>query len=72
MEHEPAGEYKLRVRCYAQPLGSDPVKIALEMDGKDLDTFVVTANKDNPRIYEATIKLAPGEHRGAVRLHQRI
>ena len=32
------GEYKLRVRCYAQPLGKDPVRIALEMDGKELKT----------------------------------
>ena len=61
------GEYKLRVRCYATPLGNDPVKIALEMDGKDLKTFEVKANKDNPQVYEATLKLPPGEHRGAVR-----
>ena len=39
------GEYKLRVRCFAQPLGNDPVKIALEMDGKDLDTFVVNGQQ---------------------------
>jgi hypothetical protein len=62
-----AGEYKLRVRCYAEPLGKDPVRIALEMDGKDLETFEVKAVQGNDKVYETTFKLAPGDHRGAVR-----
>jgi Protein of unknown function (DUF1592)/Protein of unknown function (DUF1588)/Protein of unknown function (DUF1585)/Protein of unknown function (DUF1587)/Protein of unknown function (DUF1595)/Planctomycete cytochrome C len=61
------GEFKLRVRCSAVPLGKDPVKIALEMDGKDLGTFEIMNAKENPQIFEVTLRLTPGEHRGAVR-----
>jgi len=61
------GEFKLRVRCFAKPLGDEPVRIALELDGKELKKFDVKAVDGKAEIYEVTLQLKKGEYRGSVR-----
>jgi hypothetical protein len=61
------GEFSFRVRAYAQQAGDEPVRIALELDGKELKKFDVKAVEGKPEIYEATVQLNKGEYRGFVR-----
>lgn len=62
------GEYIFKVKAYAetQPKDKEKVRIVLLMNGKELKTFDVTATEKNPTVYEAQVRLEPGNHRGAV------
>ena len=61
------GEFKLRVRCFARPLGNEPVRIALELDGKELKKIDVKAVEGKAEIYETILPLQRGEFRCSVR-----
>ncbi len=60
------GEFKARVVGYAKPVGKEPVKIALTINGKEIKTFEVT-NKDakDPKTFEVKLELKKGVTRMA-------
>jgi hypothetical protein len=60
------GEYRLRVRAFGQLVGPDRPKIALRLDGKDLETAEVRVTDANPEVYEQRVKLTAGKHRFAI------
>ena len=64
-----SGEFKIRVRCYANPAGGAPVRIAFLADDKELKTFTVTAvDQKHAKVYEALVPLVKGQRRIAVSL----
>ena len=52
------GNYVLRTKAYGDQAGPDPVKIALRLDGKDVQTFDVKAKASDPKTYEIEVKVA--------------
>jgi Protein of unknown function (DUF1592)/Protein of unknown function (DUF1588)/Protein of unknown function (DUF1587)/Protein of unknown function (DUF1585)/Protein of unknown function (DUF1595)/Planctomycete cytochrome C len=60
------GEYVFRARLYAESPDREPARISLTADGKELKTFEVTATKSKPAVFEAMLKLDPGNCRTAV------
>lgn len=61
------GEYLLRARAYATSAGDEPVRIALTVDGKELQTFEVkAADEKQAKVFEAKVALEPGRRRSAV------
>jgi hypothetical protein len=57
------GEYLLKVRAYGQQAGTEPAKMAVRIDGKDVETFDIEAQEKAPKLVEARIKLKGGPHR---------
>ncbi|HTH47511.1 MAG TPA: DUF1592 domain-containing protein [Candidatus Limnocylindria bacterium] len=51
------GKYVLRIRAYGQQAGPDPVKMAVRLDGKDVQQFDVKAKAADPGTYEAEVKI---------------
>ncbi len=63
------GEYIFRVRGYGQTPDTEPPKIALFLDGKQLATHEVKATDPRPGgSYEAPLTLKEGEYRAEVKL----
>ena len=59
-------EYLLRVQAYGDQAGPDKVKMALKVDGRELEQFEVRRNRGNSKGYEHRVALEPGRHRVAV------
>lgn len=59
------GEYVFRARAFAAQAGPEPVRMALRLDGKDMETFVVLATAARPTNCEVRVTLSPGRHRFA-------
>lgn len=59
------GDYILRVHAWGDQAGDEPVKMALRLDGGDVETFEVRATARKPRDYEVTRRVERGEHRVA-------
>ncbi|GMU21692.1 MAG: hypothetical protein AMXMBFR13_17820 [Phycisphaerae bacterium] len=57
------GEYTLRVAAYGQQAGPDPVRMAIRVDDRVVATFEVTAELENPQVYETKLQAKAGEHR---------
>ncbi len=65
--HFPAdGEYTLRIRAWGLKVGTDQPKAIIRLDGKDVKTFEVDAEKSRPRTYEVTTRVKTGDQRIAV------
>jgi hypothetical protein len=64
------GAYVLRTRVFGTNAGTEPVKAAWTVDGKEIATFEVplTATEKAPATFERPLTLEPGEHRFAVTL----
>ena len=60
------GEYVVRVLAWGDQAGDEPVKMALRIDGADVETFEVRATERKPRDYEVKHRVEGGEHRVAV------
>lgn len=60
------GEYAVRAKVWAIKAGKDPSKATLRVDGKDLQTFDVTATEDKATVIEFKGKFTAGEKRVAV------
>jgi hypothetical protein len=60
-----AGDYIIRVQAWGDQAGDEPVKMALRLDGTDLETFEVRATARKPRDYEVQHRVEGGEHRVA-------
>ena len=61
-----AGEYVLRVKAFGQQAGKESVRLEIRIDNHAVKTVIVTAVEDYPEIYEARVKLQPGEKRLSV------
>lgn len=61
------GDFKFRVKGYAEQAGDQFVQITFRVDGKDLKTVDVTATSKEPGVYEVPVPLEPGPHNVAVR-----
>ena len=60
------GTYILRARAYAQQAGSEPARMALRLDDRQVREVDVTADEVEPEIYAASVKVKTGERRFAV------
>jgi mono/diheme cytochrome c family protein len=67
IEHEfpKPGEYLLRVRAYGEQAGSEPVRMAIRLDGKNLRTVSVRAAEESPEGFQEPVKVAAGKRRFA-------
>ncbi len=58
------GEFKARIRGYGVQVGKEPVKIALQINGKQVQEFDVTAKDPKaPQSYEVKLTLGKGPQR---------
>lgn len=58
-----AGEYRIRVTAYGEMAGDEPPRMAVRIDGRDVQRFDVTVTEDAAQVYECTARLAAGPHR---------
>jgi hypothetical protein len=58
-----AGDYRIRFLVYGEQAGSEPVKMVLRLDKKDLQTMEVTEAQSTPAWKEIRVPLEPGKHR---------
>ncbi len=56
------GEYVLRVRAYGDQAGDERVRMAVRLDGRDLEEVEVRRGKNDPKFYEVRTAIEPGEH----------
>jgi cytochrome c5 len=61
-----AGEYVLRARAYGQQAGSEVVKMAFRLDGKEAKVVEVAAVEGEPGIYELRQELPAGKRKVGV------
>ena len=60
------GEFEVGVRLTPEQVGDEPVKFALQVDGKNVKTFETKLTDTKQATYKATVTLPKGEHRIAV------
>ena len=59
-----AGEYDVRIRAFGHQAGTEPVKMAMKVDGRPLGEPVeVRAVLEEPGLFELPVKLEPGKHK---------
>ncbi len=59
-----AGDYVLRLRAYGEQAGTEPPKLSVSVDGRELDIIPVW---QSPRKHRRTMKCVFGPRRGAIR-----
>ena len=57
------GRYTVRVSAWGKAADDQPAKVAIRVDGKDVQTHDVTAPEAGSKVYEATAEIDAGEHR---------
>ncbi len=57
------GDYRLKIVAFGQQVGGEPVRMALRVNGQDMQEFVVRAEQDKPGEYEAKFRLQGGQTR---------
>jgi hypothetical protein len=58
------GEYVLRIRAHGEQAGKEPVKMALRLDGKELQTFEVKeSDSKNAKVFEFKTRVTKGNRR---------
>ncbi len=61
------GQYIVRVRAFGEPVGDETVRMAIKLDGRELQRFVVKeGTKSEAATYEHPIRIESGSHRVAV------
>jgi hypothetical protein len=60
------GMYLLRVRAYGEQAGTEPVRMAVLIDGKPLESFDVAVTEKAPKTYEIRQRISGGDRRVAV------
>ena len=55
-------QFRLSARAFGQQAGPDPARMRLSLDGREVQTFDVTATQGAPRVYSATAAVAAGAH----------
>lgn len=61
-----AGEYLFRTRVFGQQAGPEKVRIAMKLNGINVDTKTVPNTRQNPGVFKVKVKLKPGTHTLAV------
>jgi len=59
------GRYELRIAAEQDAAGKEPAKMAVRVDGKDLQTFEVKNLRGTPKVYEVQVDVTPGIHKFA-------
>jgi Protein of unknown function (DUF1592)/Protein of unknown function (DUF1588)/Protein of unknown function (DUF1587)/Protein of unknown function (DUF1585)/Protein of unknown function (DUF1595)/Ca-dependent carbohydrate-binding module xylan-binding/Planctomycete cytochrome C len=67
MDFPRTGDYVLRVRAFADQAGPEPARMALRLDGLDLQTVDVMAADGVSATYEIMLNVPAGKHRFAAR-----
>jgi hypothetical protein len=57
------GDYLVRVRAFGQQAGTEPARMSLRLDSKDLTTFDVAATVAEPKVYEYRVHVPAGKQR---------
>ncbi len=57
------GSYQVLVRAYGDQAGDEPPKMALKLDGQDVQTFDVLAASALPETFEVRMPLKAGKHK---------
>lgn len=60
------GQYTIRVHAYGQQAGPEPAKMAIRLDGHDIQKVDVTAEENAPGTYAVRLPVTAGNHRLAV------
>jgi hypothetical protein len=60
------GSYLFRLQAYGEQAGDEPPKMELRFDGRPLEVFPVSAEDNDPQIYEHRLNVPAGTHRIAV------
>ncbi|MEK6258105.1 MAG: DUF1587 domain-containing protein [Planctomycetota bacterium] len=61
------GQYKFRFHGWGRQIGDEPVKVAFQIDDKEIETVEVKATSKDKGTFEAKpVWIGPGEHRVAV------
>lgn len=60
------GDYTIRFRAWGTTVGNEAPKVAVRIDGKDLETLTIQAEKAKPQVYEVKTRLTAGEKRLAI------
>jgi len=58
-----AGDYVIRARAFQQPAGTEPAKMSLRLDDKELKLIEVTALENAPAVYEFRTSFPAGKHK---------
>jgi len=64
-ESPATGRFLIRVRASGDQAGPDPARMAVRIDGQNLDTFDVPNRRGDPRDYDLRVPLPAGQHRVA-------
>lgn len=62
-----SSRYRLRVSTWGQQAGPDPVRVALLLDGRSLETFDVEAVQGAAEVIEVEVEVPQGRHTVAAR-----
>jgi mono/diheme cytochrome c family protein len=60
------GEYSFKITAWGTTVGKDKPKLVLRVDGKDIQSFPVEAERAKPKTFTASTKFAAGEKRVAM------
>ena len=58
-----AGQYEIIATAFGEQAGSEPAKMSLRFDGKEVIVFDVTATRDEPGTYKVDGRATVGKHR---------
>lgn len=57
------GVYQVRVQASGDQAGSEPAKMAIRVDGSDVQIYEVQGDRRTPHIYTARVRVKSGEHK---------
>jgi len=61
-----SGEYELRVRAFQQRMGTEPAKMSIRLDGREVKELSVTASAFKPETYYVRTKVEAGKRRVSI------
>ncbi|MBS0263948.1 MAG: DUF1592 domain-containing protein, partial [Planctomycetes bacterium] len=67
MDFARAGDYFLRVKCFADQAGPELAKMLLKLDGTEIKTIEVAAVSSQPEAYEVRLAVPAGKHKFTAR-----
>jgi len=65
IEFRGSGDYILRVEAWGDQAGEESAKMALRIDGRDVETFEVANRRRRPKDFEVRLPVESGTHRVA-------
>src|SRR5206468_3829537 len=58
-------DYEFRLRACQDRFGDEPARMVFRLDGKDVESFGVDADRGSPKVYTVKLKVAKGKHKFA-------